>query len=237
MSDVFRSLAVGLEFHDGAAFRACVAKGGAIGDLDRAGWRTKPFDEFADLLVHARRVRGTCREHNKGWFTEQLHEFDRRLDRRQVEGAGTAWDQDKIGNFDRGTRGAVGMRRSIDDDKIGPLPSRLRNLGRESWRWAVDHFRRCVLAPSCPLAGSRLGVGIYDERNAPRVMGGSGKVKRQRRLARASLLADYCDSRHVGSPTCLHRDNATLLTEISVFGYNACTPRPHFFRGEGRQNR
>jgi len=184
LSNIVRRFAVGLEFHDGAPFRTGVAKGGTVGDLDRAGRRTEALDQFAGFLVHARRIGRAGREHDEGRLAEQLHELRRRLDCRQIESAGTTRDQDQVGDLDGSTRGTVGMGRRIDDDELRPLPYCLLDLGSKPRRWAVDDFRGRILAPAGPLAGRRLGIGVDDKRDMPCVMGGSGEMERQRRLAR-----------------------------------------------------
>ncbi|KQM53924.1 hypothetical protein ASE69_19220 [Sphingomonas sp. Leaf208] len=184
-----------------------MAKGRTISNLYRASWCTEAFDELDRLLVHSWSIGRSGSKHHEGRLTQQLDELSRRLDRCQIERARTAWDQDEIGYLDRSTRRTVSVRRSIYYNKISPLPSRLFYLGRESWWWAVDHLGGRVLTPCSPLARSGLGISIDDERYAPNFMGGSSEVKRQRRLAGTSLLANDCYGRH---NIIIHVDTATM---------------------------
>ncbi|PAV92555.1 hypothetical protein WR25_08363 [Diploscapter pachys] len=199
----------GFVFHDGAPFPAGVAIGGAIGDLDGTGRGAEAFDQFAGLFIDAWGVGVAGGEDDIGRFLEQLDELRGRLDRGEVEGARAAWDQHQVGDLDRGAGGAVGMGRRVDDDELGTLALGCGDLGGEARGWAVDHLGRRIAAPGGPLARGRLRVGIDDERDAPRILGGRGEVDGERRLPRPPLLADDRNDWHERHPTCRHGDVAS----------------------------
>ena len=183
-----------------------MAIGGAVGDLDGTGRGAEALDQFAGLFVDARGVGVAGGEDDVGRLFQQLDELGGRLDRGEVEGARAAWDQHQVGDFDRGAGGAVGMGRRVDDDELGALALGRGDLGGEARGWAVDHLGRRIAAPGGPLARGRLRVGVDDERDAPRILGGRGEVDGERRLPRPPFWLMIAMT---GMITTLHVDMAT----------------------------
>ena len=122
--------------------------------------------------------------------------FDTGSDRVQVGDRCATWDEHEVGGAGGGQRRIRGVRRGVDDGKVGPGITCGRQQGGELVRMARDDCGGISDAETCPRRGRTLWVEVHQRGGEPSSFAGDGKAARERCLPCAALPADECDREH-----------------------------------------